>query len=256
MALDRRELDITDQAAVTAAIEAIRPRVVINTAAFHVVDKCESDPFTSYAVNSAAPLHLATLCERRGACLVHFSTDYVFSGAAARPYVETDSVGPVNVYGLSKAAGEEAVRSATERHLIVRTTGIYGHGGRDTGRGNFVETMLRVGSSLREVAVVDDQRLTPTFAPDLAAAALELLDASATGTYHATASGDCTWYEFAREIFRVARLPADLRPTSQEERPLPARRPEYSVLSKEKLASQGFNRLRDWQGGLAAYLAG
>lgn len=254
IALSRAQLDVTDPRAVAEALESRRPDVVINTAAYHKVDVCESDPMTTFVVNAAAPQLLASTCDRHGTLLVNYSTDYVFEGSAGRPYTEDDIVAPVNVYGASKAGGEMAVRAATGRHLIIRTSGLYGVAGRQTGRGNFVETMIRVGHGGRPVTVVNDQTLTPTFTADLAAATWHLIDGGVTGTVHVTSGGECTWFDFAAEIFRLARCDAPLGPTTQDARPLPARRPAYSVLAHDGLRRVGVPEPRHWQDALAAYM--
>jgi dTDP-4-dehydrorhamnose reductase len=248
------ELDIIDTERLRSAIEEWRPDVVINTAAFHNVDRCESEPEAAFAVNAAAVQRLASHCNSRGATLVHMSTDYVFSGRQSQPYREDDPVEPISVYGASKAAGEMAVRATTDNHLIVRTTGLYGRAGRRTRHGNFVETMLRLAEKGSAVSVVCDQVLTPSSCSDVAEVVAQLLAAGATGTYHATNSGECSWYEFAREIFRLADLRVDLKPVKQADRPAPARRPDYSVLDNARLAPVGILRPRPWQEALASYL--
>lgn len=253
-ALDRRALDSTSAEQIEAALRTVRPDVVLNTAAYTSVDRAESEPDAAVLVNAVGPHHLAAACERHGILLVHYSTDYVFDGEKGTPYDEDDPMRPLSVYGVSKAAGEMAVRAATQRHLIVRTTGLYGHGGRATGRGNFLETMLRVGASGKPLKVVADQILTPTATADLAAATRALLVADARGTVHVTNSGSCSWYEFAREIFRLAGMQVQLQPTTQADRPLPARRPAYSVLGHRLLLDLGLPDLPAWQDALSSYL--
>jgi dTDP-4-dehydrorhamnose reductase len=254
-ALGRHKLDITVPLQIEAALDRWKPHVLINTAAFHQVDVCESEPEQSFAVNAAAVQRLASACHQRLVTLVHLSTDYVFDGEKSAPYLERDHIRPLSVYGASKAAGEMAIRAATDRYLIVRTTGLYGLAGTKTGRGSFVETMLRLAQRGEPISVVADQTLTPSHTSDVAATIAHLLDRSALGTYHVTNSGSCSWYEFAAEIFRLTNLDVDLIPTTQAERPSPARRPAYSVLSHEKLLQLGLPEIPDWQTALAAYLA-
>ncbi|MDQ2743859.1 MAG: dTDP-4-dehydrorhamnose reductase, partial [Chloroflexota bacterium] len=227
-AVGRDELDIAAPEQIEAIFEDFRPEVVVNTAAYHQVDRCESEPEQSFAVNAAAPQRLAAACERRGALLVHLSTDYVFSGEASAPYRETDPIGPINVYGASKAAGEMVIRATGDQHLIIRTTGLYGLAGRRTSRGNFVETMLRLAETGAPISVVSDQCLTPSLTKDVAAAIVRLVDRGATGTFHVTNDGACSWFEFAAEIFRLAEVTADLSAVRQADRPAPAKRPAYS----------------------------
>jgi dTDP-4-dehydrorhamnose reductase len=247
------ELDIADRGAVEAALEAFQPEVVINTAAFHDVDRCEEEPEASFAVNAAAVRRLAAACSRRDTLFVHFSTDYVFDGRKREPYVEEDMVAPINVYGCSKVAGEMAIRCTTERHLIIRTTGLYGLRASGASRSNFVETMLKLAAEGQRISVVCDQVLTPSYTRDVAAATLRLVSMGATGTWHVTNAGACSWYEFTREVFRITGLDADLRPVAQVDRPSPARRPNYSVLAANRLGLAGIPPLRPWEDALAAY---
>jgi dTDP-4-dehydrorhamnose reductase len=254
VALDRSALDVTDRSQIQSTFESFQPEVIINTAAYHGVDLCEDEPEMSFAVNAAAPQRLAAACEVHGATLVHVSTDYVFNGASRRPYAEDHPVDPINVYGSSKAAGEMAIRATTARHLIVRTTGLYGIGGMMTSRGNFVETMLRLSDGGRPVSVVSDQILTPSNAMDVADVIAQLIRMQARGTYHVTNAGQCSWFEFAAEILRLVGRSVDLHPTTQRQRPSRASRPAYSVLSHVGLRRLEIDEPRDWRAGLAHYL--
>jgi dTDP-4-dehydrorhamnose reductase len=251
----RDELDVTDQHGVHTALERCQPDVVINTAAFHRVDLCETEPEQSFLVNAAAPQRLAATCRDAGAVLVHVSTDYVFSGAKHQPYDEDDSVDPISVYGASKAAGELAVRATTDRHFIVRTTGLYGLAGATSRHGNFVERMLSLARERERISVVHDQVLTPSATHDVAGLIGQLIDTDRFGTYHFTNGGQCSWYEFAVEIFRLAGLPVEVVPIRQEEWKVAARRPAYSVLAHTGLRRIGLPEPRLWQEALAAYLA-
>jgi dTDP-4-dehydrorhamnose reductase len=252
----RDVLDITDRYRVQALMDEWTPDYVINTAAYHNVDLCESEPELSFAVNAAAVQRLAVACERHGTMLVHISTDYVFGGLRSTPYREDDPVGPVNVYGCSKAAGEMAIRCTTERHLIVRTTGLYGRPAAGARRRNFVEAMLHLAARGEKISVVSDQVLTPSFCQDVAEAIGRLVFLGATGTFHVTNGGACSWYEFAREIFRLSGLTVDLEPIPQSAWPVPARRPVYSVLENAGLRRVGLPALRPWQEALSAYISG
>lgn len=254
-ALPRSGLDITVPDQVEAIITNWRPAVVVNTAAFHHVDRCETEPEASFAVNAAAPQRLAALCAAHQSLLVHISTDYVFSGAKGAPYAEWDEIDPINVYGTSKAAGEMAIRCTTDRHLIVRTTGLYGHAGRTSSRGNFVETILRLAGESNPLSIVDDQVMTPSSARDVAGVIAELIRRDVRGTFHMTNSGECSWYEFAAEILRLIGQPMALSRISQADRPLPARRPPYSVLAHERLREAGLPSPQPWQAALSQYLA-
>ncbi|GAC1443634.1 MAG: dTDP-4-dehydrorhamnose reductase [Chloroflexota bacterium] len=253
--LGRGELDVTSVDQISSMVTSLRPDVVINTAAFHRVDLCESEPEQSFGVNAAGPQRLASACESRGIVLVHFSTDYVFNGEKRTPYLESDRVDPISVYGASKAAGEMVIRATTTRHLIIRTTGLYGAGGLHTKQGNFVETMLRLAQRGGPITVVGDQVLTPTYTPDLAQAVAKLVKSGVHGTFHVTSGGACSWYEFAAEIFRQSGLEIDVIYTTQAERPVPARRPAYSVLGHAGLRDAGLPDMREWPDALRAYLA-
>ena len=255
IALDHAHLDITNHDRVNAVVHDVRPDVVVNTAAFHQVDLCETEPERSFAVNAAAPQRLAAICKGVGALLVHMSTDYVFDGQKREPYTEEDRVDPLSVYGASKAAGEMALRCATDRHLIVRTTGLYGPGGTAGGRINFVERMLRLAAEGEPISVVHDQILTPSYTHDVAEVVAQLIYLDSSGTYHATNGGQCSWYEFAAEIFRLASQQPDLSPTTQAERPMPARRPAYSVLAHQGLRRLGVPEPRPWQDALREYMS-
>jgi dTDP-4-dehydrorhamnose reductase len=230
------------------------PDVVISTAAFHKVEQCEREPVPSFAVNAIGPWNLANACRRINAVLVHFSTDYVFDGGRTQPYSESDLPSPLNVYGVSKLAGEGLVALTWERSFVVRTCGLYGVAGSSGKGGNFVETMLKKAAEKNPVRVVNDQVLTPTFTGDLAYAIGELIGTEKYGLYHISAEGQCSWYEFARQIFELEGLKVDLRPVSTSEFPSPVRRPAYSVLSKAKLKTLGI-KMPPWQEGLSRYLA-
>ena len=253
-ALERAQLDVTDAAAVSAALDSIRPDVVINATAYNRVDAAETEPEAAFAVNAAAVLSLALAAQRVGARLVHVSTDYVFDGAQSRPYVEDDVPRPINTYGRSKRAGEMMVESVEGPSLLVRTSGVFGPGGSRAKGGSFVDRILeraRSGSALR---VVDDQRFAPTFAPDLAAALVTLVERKATGTVHVTNTGDCSWYELARAALELADVPATVDRISSAELAAPARRPPYSVLSNARFADLTGAPLRPWREALAEML--
>src|SRR5262245_34607439 len=252
----RDRADLTRPDLLRAILEEHRPQIVVNCAAYNLVDKAESEPDVAFAVNAFGPRSLATLCAERDITFVHFSTDYVFGldTARTRPWTETDVPGPVSVYGASKLAGEFFVRSACPKHVVIRTCGLYGvwgSGGKGT---NFVETMLRLAAENKPVSVVDDQRCTPTYTADLADAVAGLISAGRHGLFHITNSGDCTWYELAAAIFEYSGVAAKLSRTSSSHFPRPARRPAYSVLSGEELAAAGVRRPRPWRDALRAYL--
>jgi dTDP-4-dehydrorhamnose reductase len=251
--LTHRNIDVSLCDPVDSALGSANADLVINTAAFHKVEQCESEPVQSFAVNAIGPRNLALACQRHNAVLVHFSTDYVFDGNRREPYTESDLARPLNVYGVSKLAGEGMVGLTWERSFVVRTCGLYGVAGSSGKGGNFVETMLRKAAERNPIRVVDDQVLTPTFTGDLAHAVSELVRTEDYGLYHVSAEGQCSWYEFARKIFELEGLRVDLKPVSTAEFPSPVRRPAYSVLSKRKLRSIGIE-MPSWEEGLGRYL--
>jgi dTDP-4-dehydrorhamnose reductase len=251
--LGHDDLDIADADAVGATLRRLEPKVVVNTAAFHNVPRCEEQPDLAFAVNATAPLNLARTCTAIGARLVHVSTDYVFDGAKRAPYVEADRPAPLNVYGISKVAGEQAVLAYGD-HQVVRSSGLYGLRPCRAKGGNFIDTMYRVAAEKPEVRVVDDEILTPTFTGDLAAQIRVLALEGTPGLYHVTAGGSCSWYEFARAIFEIGAFTTPLHPSSSSGAPGPVRRPSYSVLENAALARQGLDRMRPWREALADYM--
>lgn len=250
--LTRADIDLGRSETVAAALDRVRPDVVVNCAAYNFVDKAETEPEAAFAVNAWGVRELARACRDRDIRLVHVSTDYVFGLDQTRttPFRESDAPGPVSVYGLSKLAGEYVVRSTCPKHLVIRTCGLYGVWGSGGKGGNFVETMLRVAGQGKPLKVVADQHCTPTYTADLAATMSQLIADSAEGLVHVTSSGSCTWHELAAEIFRLAGVTADLTPITSDQFNAPARRPGYSVLASDKMAP-----LRPWREALAAYLA-
>jgi len=252
--LTHAAIEVTDADQVANVLAAHSPEVVINTSAFHNVDLCESEPLRAFAVNAIGALNLANACRDLGATLVHLSTDYVFSGDAGRPYHESDAPDSRNVYGVSKAAGEQIVRSRLERHCIVRTSGLYGVAGSSGKGGNFVERMLQLQRGGNDINVVDDQRLSPTSTTDLAGKIVELIGQGAIGTYHVTNSGSCSWFEFARTIFELASVDARLTPTTTAAFAAKAQRPAFSALANTRLAEVGLAPLRSWREALDEYL--
>lgn len=254
LAPPRRSLDLVQFDRVRRFLQSERPRVVINTAAFHRVDDCESRVSTALEVNGAAVHNLALAARDAGAALVHYSTDYVFDGAAGRPYREGDMARPLNVYGVSKLAGEHLLESVWEKHFLIRTCGLYGRAGSRGKGGNFVETMIRKAAGNEPIRVVDDQRLTPTSTRELAGATAALIETSHYGLFHVTSKGSCTWYEFAGEIFRLLGLKPDLAPTTSGAFSAAARRPAYSVLANHHLEELGMDSLKHWKDALREYL--
>nr|WP_142848196.1 dTDP-4-dehydrorhamnose reductase [Telmatospirillum sp. J64-1] len=260
-ALGHGDLDITDRLAVMQTIARLKPKIVINAAAYTAVDRAENDADAAYAVNRDGPAHLAAACAEVGIPLIHISTDYVFDGSKSGAYKEDDPVAPLGIYGKSKLAGEEAVREHLAHHVILRTAWVYGIHGH-----NFVKTMLRVGAERDTLRVVDDQRGCPTFAGDLADATLAIarqmingtMRDECFGTFHCTGSGATSWYGFARKIFELAKPSLQKVPTIEAittaEYPTPAKRPANSVLDCHRLEQAYGIRLRSWEAALAEML--
>lgn len=241
----RAQLDLADPDSIRAAVRTARPEVIVNAAAYTAVDQAEREEDLAFSVNRDGPAVLAEEAARLGALLVHFSTDYVFDGEKTTPYVETDTPNPLNVYGASKLAGEQAIRQSGCRHLIFRTSWVYSAGGK-----NFLVTMLRLAREGKELRVVDDQHGAPTSSDTIATATTEALKRSVgQGLYHMTAGGSTTWYEFARAIFREEGIAAQVTPIATSDYPTPARRPRNSVLDNALLAKSGI-RLPSWEAGL------
>lgn len=259
----RTGADLADPDAIRRAIAAAAPDVVVNAAAYTAVDKAETETALATRINADAPGVMAAEAARRGALLVHYSTDYVFAGTKGTPYTEDDPTGPLGAYGRTKLAGEEAVRAAGGSHLIFRLCWVYGNRG-----ANFLLTMQRLAREREEVRVVADQHGCPTWSRMIAEATAHSLrclhtpdDARAvTGTYHLCASGQTTWHEFARAIIEA--VPADrrrcreVRAITTAEYPTPARRPAYSVLDTTKLERVFGLRLPDWRVSLGQVLEG
>ena len=256
VALSTRDVDILDAERTRSILEALQPTCVINTAAYNLVDRAEDDGRSAFALNAEAVGTLAAVCQAAGARLVHFSTDYVFDGAKRTPYLETDSPQPVSVYGESKLAGERLALERCERSVIFRVCGLFGLAGSlGKGKGNFVETMLRLAREGRPLRVVSDQVLCPSYTLDLARKVWKVLPKVAHPIYHLTNAGQVSWYEFARRALELAGLTADLTPVTAAEYGARARRPAYSVLAHVHLAALGEDDLRPWDAALPAYVA-
>lgn len=254
--LTHADIEVTDPESVETMMQRVEPDVVLNMAAFHKVDVCEDEVERTFAVNVYGVRNLASACRVHGTTLAHMSTDYVFGGDRARatPYVETSLPAPINIYGVSKLAGEHLVRYMLERTFIFRVAGLYGVAGSSGKGGNFVELMLRLAHEERDIRVVDDQRTTPTYTADLARQIEAVIQTDRYGLYHATCQGDCTWYEFAAEIFGQSGLSPNLSRARTGDFGEKATRPAYSVLENQALRAIGMDTMRPWQESLAAYL--
>jgi len=251
IATDRATLDLADPDAIRRVVRETKPDVIVNAAAYTAVDKAESEPELAMKINGFAPGVLAEEAKRLGALLVHYSTDYVFDGDKTTPYVEDDPPNPINVYGRTKLEGERAIQAAGCRHLILRTSWVYGARGR-----NFLLTILRLAREQQELRVVDDQVGAPTTSALIACVSGEILSKNpdAHGIYHFAASGKTSWCGFAREILAASGNSTRVLAIPSSEFPAPARRPRNSLLDCAKLARECQIVQGPWQEGLQATL--
>jgi dTDP-4-dehydrorhamnose reductase len=248
---DIEEIDIREEKETIEKIENLRPRTVINVAAYTDVDRCESNEPEALAINAEGMKHVATAASRCHAKVVYLSTDYVFDGMKRAPYVEEDHPHPVSVYGRSKLKGEEYVQGAVKDALIVRTQWLYGKHGK-----NFVTAILRQAKEKKALSIVNDQTGSPTYTRDLSGAISVLLQQKAHGIFHVTNGGHCTWYAFGREILKLSGIEGvEVLPITSEELGRPAPRPPYSVLDCEKLKQETGFVPRPWSEALKEYLA-
>jgi dTDP-4-dehydrorhamnose reductase len=248
--LGSKDCDIRDEGAVRHTVRDHEPELVIHLAAYTDVDGCELDPLRAEESNGTGTRNVAQACAEVSAGLLYISTDYVFDGRKDTPYGEADAPNPINVYGHSKLLGERHVQALVGRHIIVRTSWLFGLRGK-----NFVATILRMARQQRELRVVNDQRGSPTYVRHLSLTLAEMVGSNAYGIYHVTAFGSCTWFEFAQRIVQHSGI-RDVRvvPVSSEEFARPARRPANSVLENRRLIMQHMGLLPHWEEGLTAYL--
>jgi len=250
-----REIDVRNAESVMDLVAAVKPDFVVNTAAFHKLEDCETQPTLAYEVNAVGARNLAVACQKQGSVLMHFSTDYVFDGAKGSPYAEADLTSPINVYGVTKVAGEQMVAYTMPRHFLVRVCGLYGKAGPSGKGSNFVENMLKKAGDGVQIRVVDDQVLSPTYTLDLAERLCGLLTTEAYGLYHLSSEGQCSWHEFASKIFELAGVTAELSPCKTADFPSPVRRPTTSSMDKTKFNHLGIGTMPLWTDSLARYLA-
>ena len=254
---DRSLVDITDAGAVERIVASVDPALVVNAAAYNQVDLAESDPVTAFQVNALAVRNLAIACRNSDARLVHFSTDYVFDGQAGRAYREDDPTRPIGAYAVSKLAGELYARAYLDHPLIIRTSGVFGPGGMDTARGNFVELMLRLAAKNDPIRVVEDHVASPTYAPALAARTADLVELRPPGSggiFHIGGGSPISWFDWAAKIFEAAGLNPPLKPTNEREFRTPARRPKYSALSNAGIEALGIAPMPSLDTAIREYL--
>ncbi len=250
----RQQLDLTDAASLERELAEFRPSVLYNCAAFHNVEVCEREEAEAFAVNATAVKRLADICAEHEVRLIHLSTNYVFDGRSEAPYREDETPAPESIYAISKLAGEHAALAYAPGALVVRTGGLYGSGGSASKGGNFVTRMLERAREQGELAVVADQRLSPTCTTDLAAALIEAVEAEASGLLHLTASGGCSWHQFTEAIVDLAGVGAEVRPTATERPPDGARRPLNGELARPRADSLGLAPLPGWRRQLEGYM--
>ena len=250
VAVDIEEMDITDAVSVERVITEAEVEAVIHCAAYTAVDAAEDNVEICRRVNAEGTENIAKVCKKLDLKMIYISTDYVFDGEGERPWEPDDERHPLNVYGQTKYEGELAVEKYLEKYFIVRIAWVFGVNGK-----NFIKTMLKLSETHEELNVVDDQVGSPTYTYDLAVLLVDMVESDKYGRYHATNEGLCTWYEFAKEIFRQAGVEVKVNPVISDMFPAKAKRPKNSRMSKEKLDANGFHRLPTWQDALERYLS-
>ncbi len=251
---DRSGVDIGDSAAVERVLAQADPALVLNAAAYNQVDVAESEPLPALVANGLAVRNLAMACRQLDAQLVHFSTDYVFDGTAGRPYTEEDEPHPLGAYAVSKYAGELYARAYLENPLVIRTSGVFGPGGLNTARGNFIETMLRLAARKDPIRVVQDHVASPTYSPLLAERTAELVERKQTGLFHVGGGTAISWFDYAAMIFKAAGLKPELLPTNEKLHRAAARRPKFSALSNAKMERCGIEPMPALEDAVEMYL--
>ncbi len=251
---DRSGVDIADAASVERILAQAEPELVLNAAAYNQVDVAENEPLPAFVANALAVRNLAMACRQLDAQLVHFSTDYVFDGAAGRPYTEDDEPHPLGAYAVSKLAGELYARAYLDQPLVIRTSGVFGPGGLSTARGNFIETMLRLAARKEPIRVVADHVASPTYSPLLAARTADLVERKQRGLFHVGGGTAISWFDYAAMIFRAAGLQPELQPTNEKLHRTAARRPKFSALSNAKMERCGIDPMPPLAEAVAMYI--
>jgi len=255
--LTHADLELSSAESVDTALAAANPQMIVNTAAMHHVDQCQTDPVAALMVNAMGARNVAEWARRADIPVMYISTDYIFDGKKGLPYVETDAASPLNAYGISKLAGEHFTTATTGKHFVVRVSAIYGRQPcRAKGGLNFVELMLKLAQERTEVRVVDEEFVSPTPTVQIAEQVVALTHSKRYGVYHATTEGQCSWYEFAREIFDCTGAKVRLERARASEFPAKVPRPSYSVLENRALKAAQMNVYTHWREALHGYLAG
>ncbi len=253
-ALTHKDIEISDLDKTKDVLSAIQADAVINTAAYHNVPVCEENPDTSFKVNAVGALNLAKLSNALHYKLVHYSTDYVFDGQKRKPYLEEDAPNPLNIYALTKWDGETLIRNYCNDYFILRISGIYGKTPCRAKGGNFINTMQKAARERDVVKVVRDEILTPTSVAEIAKNTFSLMQTDAYDLYHMTCKGQCSWYEFAKVIFRELKLSTPLESCLVSDFPMVVKRPTYSVLENDKLKKINLDMMAPWDEALITFL--
>jgi len=252
--LTHADIEITDEKQCFDVITKIAPDYVLNTAAYHNVPYCEKYPDRAALINIEGARNLAKACNQVNAELIHFSTDYVFDGKSNTPYLEDDLPNPLNYYAITKLAGEYAVKAYLNKHKIIRVSGIYGKIPCRAKGGNFVSTMLKLAKTKDELKIVDDEILTPTYTKDIARQIKELLPIKEYGIFHISNEGQCSWFEFATEIFKLKNIKIKTIKVPASEFPSEINRPHFSVLNNKRLKELNIYNMKPWQKALEEHL--
>lgn len=251
--LTHKSIEVTDYNN-CMVLKEYHPEIIVNTAAFHKTDQCEEEPMKAFSVNALGARNVATVSKESDATTIYVSTDYVFDGSKNRPYTENDMPNPINTYGVTKLAGEFFTKQ-NAKHYVVRVASLFGAAGASGKGGNFVETIIAKAKKNEPISVVDDMWMSPTYTTDAAVAIGNIIQTRLPyGVYHATNNGCCNWFEFAKEILRLAGLKATLAPTKTSSSPGKARRPSFSALKSMRLPKHDL-RMRGWKEALVDYLA-
>ncbi len=252
--LTHADIEITDIDNINSVISSVKPDIILNTAAYHVVPEAEKFPDKAFQINGSAVLNIARVCADKKVKFLHYSTDYIFDGQKQKPYTEMDRPNPLNVYANTKLSGEYFALNNCDESFVVRVSGIYGKVPSRAKGGNFVSTMLKLAKEKPEVRVVNDEILTPTPTLSIAKNTALLINTEAYGIYHMSSEGEVSWYEFARTIWDTLKLDTPLYPASVKDFPLVVKRPFYSVLSNDNLNKIGFNQMHNWKDELVSFL--
>lgn len=252
--LTHADIEITDIEMTLDVLKRIKPDIILNTAAYHNVPKCEQNPELSFKVNSLGALNVAKIADELKVINVYYSTDYVFDGVKKSPYIEDDRPNPLNVYGSTKLLGEYYTLNYSTKSYVIRISGIYGKTPCRAKGGNFITTMVKLAKERPEVKVVNDEILTPTPTRVIAEKTVELIETDAFGLYHLTCEGECSWYEFAKVIFETLDIKTPLYPVSAKDFPSSVKRPSYSVLENLNFKKLNLSEMPFWKDALIEFL--